>query len=873
MNTHNNILISRITSEQPKILSKTYKLDALGNLHKSTSAQLVVGTVERIEIADVDDFVNLLTDLDTSQALCYGVEKNNNQVILSTKQHEKIRMDGTTTRTSDNFIWNKGGGILMLDFDYDKDRPVTGYDDLINKLSVVLPEIVDTSHVYWESSSSHIYHGDKDLTGLRGQRLYIFVKDATDIERAGKVIADRLWLVGMGHYVISRSGALLERTLVDASVWQPTRLDFAAGAECIEPLRQVRDYPIAHYGQILDTRMHLNDLGIDELKKLKNIKDKASASLGSDVEIVKQQYINECAKTADKETIEQALNMFLTGSFVVMLANDNKVSVRDIVANPGVYDKAITKDPLEPEYDNYKNVGRIYFNHGSVVINSMAHGGRVFKLSPKSVHIEDVRGQELATARTILSHMEQDRICCTMGGQLYKIADGVSTRLDIDRLRNWIDTHYQLYITRKDIRVNVSCRDLILKSIIAEDARINPVDGVITAPVIDNKGRITQVGYDKDAGLYYYPGKSDIQVPEEVSKDMAQEAFQTLMAPFNEFACAEELDRTALQCAVLTSIMRPYFTKCPAIVLDAPVYGTGKTFLAQCLGALGTGQNVSVLSGFGSEKEMQKLIMTKMMEDSRVMLLDNIMGRFNSVSLVAYLTSDIYEGRILGSNEKFSSKAKMLVLLTGNNMTLGGDMARRVIRVTLDSKVEDLSARVFSGNPLNYILGNRADLVQAGLTVIRGYLQSGMVKKGSMESFEQWDEMIRQPVLWLTGKDILDKVRAEKEDNSDNAELGAFLSGLKLLMGDSSFTSKDLVQRLAQVSMFEIGNKKTIEVVDAGNDIYDYLRSLNCIKGGELSSLSVGMALKYRVNRIVNGSCLISEKGHGNVTKYRVCKK
>lgn len=867
---NSTVYTTLITSRQQDIITKKYKLDAKGNLCKAASAQTVTGEYDVCSIEGPEEFAELLSNLKSNNALIYGIPANNTT-------------SGAIDSSNKDFIWPTGGGVLMLDFDFNIFPTVEGHDDLIDKISSVIPSISELNYVYSESSSSHIYHGDRDLTGLRGQRLYIFIKDATDIERAGKVIFDRLWLLGTGYYFISRSGSLLERSIIDQSVWQPSRIDFAGGVECIEPLRQLRNSPIVNCGDNLDTKTVLVDLTPHELVRLSERKKDAASVVAIEQEHMRKKYIdarvkelsrkNPSADTQDIRTsIDSALNHVLMGDYLVMMADGSEVKVRDIISNPGVYDKAITKDPLEPEYDSYKNVGRIYFNATSVVINSMAHGGRAFSLSSKTRMIEDVKGKELETAKAILAYMEEDLICFTMGGQLYRITDGKAARLDIDRLRNLIDTHYQLYITKQskdgDVKLVVACRDLILKSIMAEDVAINPIDGVITAPVINHKGDITKPGYNKCSHLYYYPGKSNIQAPDEVSKEVAQEAFNTLMKPFAEFTCSEELDKTALQCAVLTTIMRPYFTKCPAIILDAPVYGTGKTFLAQCLGALGTGRNVSAISGIESENEMKNLIITKIMEDARVILLDNIMGKFNSVSLSSYLTSDEYEGRVSGSNIKFSSRTKMLILLTGNNMRLGGDMARRVIRITLDSKVEDLSTRVFSGNPLNYILGNRDELVQAGLAVIKGFIQSSLLKPGSMTSFESWDEMIRQPVLWLTGKDILDKYKQEQEDNSDKDDLRRFVTGGRLLMGGGEFVAKDFQRRIERVLALE-PRRSNRKLIEAAKDVYDYLISIGCLRHGVLSTASIGRVLKNRINRRVDGMWISSEKGRCNLTRFK----
>jgi len=50
--------------------------------------------------------------------------------------------------------------------------------------------------------------------------------NASDIPRYGKLLFDRLWLAGYGFIALSSNGAMLDRTIIDAAVFSPERLDF-----------------------------------------------------------------------------------------------------------------------------------------------------------------------------------------------------------------------------------------------------------------------------------------------------------------------------------------------------------------------------------------------------------------------------------------------------------------------------------------------------------------------------------------------------------------------------------------------------------------------------------------------------------------------
>ena len=143
----------------------------------------------------------------------------------------------------------------------------------------------------------------------------MLVQDAADIPRAGQVLVDRLWLAGYGHIEISRSGAMLERTLVDASVWQQSRLDFAGGAACGAGLDQRRGDPFLINAEALptDTRDALYDLTAEERDQLNAIKSEAKSAAKPNAEEVKEVWVAERVREitaltdqSDKEAIERA---------------------------------------------------------------------------------------------------------------------------------------------------------------------------------------------------------------------------------------------------------------------------------------------------------------------------------------------------------------------------------------------------------------------------------------------------------------------------------------------------------------------------------------------------------------------------------------
>lgn len=223
--------VTVITAVSPKRLTKSYGVNGKGDIVKSPGGALVSGHAEVKKVDSMQSFASLLQGLATNQAVVFGLPAHYPVRIVSKAQYFADGCpDDCLPRTNKTFEWQQGSGIFMLDHD-----PVDGHRphdraSLMNALSEIFPHISSAGSVWWASSSSCLFNGGDQVSGIKGQRLYYTVKDAIDIPRAGKVLIDRFWLDGHGFYEVSRSGQALERTVFDASVWQASRLDFAAGA-------------------------------------------------------------------------------------------------------------------------------------------------------------------------------------------------------------------------------------------------------------------------------------------------------------------------------------------------------------------------------------------------------------------------------------------------------------------------------------------------------------------------------------------------------------------------------------------------------------------------------------------------------------------
>lgn len=254
--------------------------------------------------------------------------------------------------------------------------------------------------------------------------------------------------------------------------------------------------------------------------------------------------------------------------------------------------------------------------------------------------------------------------------------------------------------------------------------------------------------------------------------------------------------------AILTALVRHLFPTAPGFNFDAPVPGTGKTLLASFIQAL-CGMQPSTIPQTKDEEEMRKRLTSVLRAGDPAILLDNIRGDFNSATLEALITSQVFKDRELGGNKMLSLPTSVMILLSGNNLRLGGDLYRRVLTCRIDAKTETPERRSFALEPVQYCIEHRQELVAAGLTLLRGFIAAGSPRDtyagGKLGSFERWDELIRQCVLWLNREGVADLgdpiacVDAAKAAEPERQALAAFVRAVYERFGSDAWQIKDLV--------------------------------------------------------------------------------
>jgi len=127
-------------------------------------------------------------------------------------------------------------------------------------MASVLPAVADVGWLATSSTSSAIRAKQTGVWLKPPDGWHVYLVVTGDVERFRDLLKVRLWLAGHGFCKLATQNqqtgvcAILERTLVDLTVFSPERLDYVAGAliDNSAPFYQDRPAPALHAGGVLD---------------------------------------------------------------------------------------------------------------------------------------------------------------------------------------------------------------------------------------------------------------------------------------------------------------------------------------------------------------------------------------------------------------------------------------------------------------------------------------------------------------------------------------------------------------------------------------------------------------------------------------------
>ncbi|NKB37622.1 MAG: hypothetical protein GKR93_10695 [Gammaproteobacteria bacterium] len=405
---------------------------------------------------------------------------------------------------------------------------------------------------------------------------------------------------------------------------------------------------------------------------------------------------------------------------------------------------------------------------------------------------------------------------------------------------------WKRYDNRIKANKNIDCPRDVARTLAERNSwRLPVLRGVIGAATITETGRLlTQHGYDFDTALYL-ESKNWIRIEREdnLTKEDAVKALDKLREIISEFPFIDAAAESVWFAALLTALIRWSLRTAPFFGFDAPVMGSGKTFLATLISLLVNGQSPAVMTLPRDETEMGKGLLAVLLAGDPVLVIDNVENIITSETLCTISTSPIFKGRLLGETKIIAVSTAVVLIITGNNLTIRGDLSTRILISRLDPVVEHPEERIFKRSNLrDYVLTNRYEFVNAALTLLKAYQVAGRPDTGlkPFGRFEEWDALVRSPLVWAGAADPCETRSRVEQIDPDREQLGEFL----LAWWDLYKDKEVLVRQMA------------MDISSGGDEMHDALRDVIHViaaDGNKINTRRLGRRISRWEGRVCEG--------------------
>ncbi len=370
------------------------------------------------------------------------------------------------------------------------------------------------------------------------------------------------------------------------------------------------------------------------------------------------------------------------------------------------------------------------------------------------------------------------------------------------------------------------------------------LNGIARQPYLRDDGSLViNAGYDALTGMFGVFNPNHFNVPENPTKEQAEKSLRLLTDLLSEFAFKKPHDKAAALSAILTATVRPSLRLSPAYHANALQIASGKSFLCELLTLFATPEKATPHSFPSDDEEMRKLLLSELLTAPAVIEFDNLTtDLIPHKSLCTALTSEYMSGRILGQSKTAEVGTRTLFLSSGNNVEPVRDMTRRTIMIKLDPQCETPATREFSKNPVAEIRKNRGQYISAALTIVRAWIVASRPKTEvkPLNSYGEWSEICRQPLLWLGLDDPANSVFETMAHDPDREDLAAFIEAWEQRYGTYATAVKTFAEDCLK-----------------HDDLKDVLPEFAIERDGTINKKKLGWWIKRHSGRVVNGSRLV----------------
>jgi hypothetical protein len=322
--------------------------------------------------------------------------------------------------------------------------------------------------------------------------------------------------------------------------------------------------------------------------------------------------------------------------------------------------------------------------------------------------------------------------------------------------------------------------------------------GLTRLPIIDDAGNVRCFsGYDPKTGLFN-DQPIDLDIPETVSKEEAQQLVEKLLLPFSKYKFKDPTLGPAIALSgTFTAVERIHLALAPMYGIRSPMAGTGKSKIGELWSALMTGTAPAIMTWGSNNEEFEKRLSALLMQTPAMVMIDNANNvRIQGAALEQILTTGRANLRILGKSEMPLVDARTFLVLTGCSPVVMGDMARRIEMLDIMPRSPDPERDPYDFDPVEYVQENRKELLEAIFSCMKAFRQAGMPSfphLPAVGSFKDWSRKVRDLVYWLTELDVAEGFRLNKVEDPHRQNDAALLEALYVQFSDR-FQSADVME-------------------------------------------------------------------------------
>lgn len=328
------------------------------------------------------------------------------------------------------------------------------------------------------------------------------------------------------------------------------------------------------------------------------------------------------------------------------------------------------------------------------------------------------------------------------------------------------------------------------------------LDAVTESPVMRPDGSIlTEPGYDAATHLFYIASGalSLPEIPESPTAADVTAARDRIDDILHDFPFITDADRANLIAMMLTQVIRPAIDGLiPMGIINAPQPGSGKGLLIKVISLIATGKPVASVTAPTTPDEWTKQLTAILAGGATMIVFDNVETVLDSPDLASFLTAAEWKARILGQSKVLSIPNRATTLVTGNNVRVGGDIARRCYWCTINpnTSTPELRKGFRYANLCKHVLDNRGEILAALFTFARAWFAAGQpdpTQSPIVGSFDEWSRIVGGIIEHAGYAGFLanaEEIRAASDVSSSDNEV--FLDAIYGVWRNLLFTVKEL---------------------------------------------------------------------------------